>query len=134
MGRVFNTLKEAMTVWGKEREKALVKRGILCQCECYRRKDDIRSTSPISRCLVLISKEVYKDYVRWTSERYKDPDYKSPYVAVLASGCIRVRFHGNSRDYYTTKRNLCYNRFLVKELLERHLGKEVRLGKNILVR
>ena len=134
MGRVFNTLEEAMEVWRKERENALVKRGILCQCECYRREDDIRSTSPLCRCLVLISEEVYEDYVKWTSGRYKDPDYKFPFVAVLAPGVIRVRFGGNQRDDYATKTNLCENRFLVEELLQRHLGKKVRLGRNVLVR
>lgn len=131
----FNTIEEAVEYWNKEAERAFKKTsksGVLCECYCYRREDDIRAKSPLKRCTLLIPKGIYNDYLKWTSERYKDPDYKFPYVAVMSPGVIRVRFYGG-RDDYTLRQNLCENSFRVDGLLKRYLGKKIRLGKNILV-
>ena len=43
MNRAFNTIEEAIETWDREAEKALVKSGIFCVCECYRKKDKIRA-------------------------------------------------------------------------------------------
>ena len=130
-------LEEAIKTWNKESEEAFRKRGfngILCECHCYRRGDKIRETSPIRKCTLLIPEKIYNEYVKLTDERYKDVFYEFPYVAVLAPGNIRVRFHGNERDDYTTKQNLCENNLRVERLLKKYLGKKIRLGKNILVK
>ncbi len=134
MNRTFNTIEEAIDTWRKEAEKGLVKSGILCECHCYRREDKIKNASPIARCTLLIPENVYNNYVKETSERYKDVNYEFPYVAVLMPGHIRVRFYGKEKEDYMTKQDLCKNQFKVEELLKRYLGKKIRLGKNILIK
>lgn len=137
MDRIFNTIEEAVETWDEEAKKALLRKGfsgIFCKCECYRREDEIKSTPPIKECFLLIPEDIYKDYLKYTDERYKDRDYEFPYVAILSPGCIRVRFYGNGRDDYTTEQNLCKNSLKVEKLLERHLGEKIRLGKNLLVK
>lgn len=137
MDRTFNSMEEAVEAWNREAEKALLKRGysgILCECCCYRKEDEIKSTSPIRTCTLLVPENVYRDFAEHTDARYKDPAYKFPCVAVLSQGFIRVRFCGDERNDYATKQNLCENSLRVEELLKRYLGKKIRLGKNILAK
>lgn len=134
--RVFNTIEEYVNTLKEDAEKAFKRKpksGILCECHCYRRKDDIRHASPIRQCLLLIPEETYNGYKKYTDERYKDVSYEFPHVAVLAPGHIRVRKYGDKNDY-GTKENLCKYQYVVEELLERYLGQKIRLGKNILVK
>ncbi|MCX6711544.1 MAG: hypothetical protein NT139_00705 [Candidatus Woesearchaeota archaeon] len=134
--RVFNTIEEAIETWREDEEKAFKRRaksGILCECHCYRRKDDIRHASPIRQCLLLIPEETYNGYKKDTDKRYKDVSYEFPHVAVLAPGYIRVRKYGDKNDY-GTEQNLCKYQYVVEELLKRYIGQKIRLGKNISVK
>lgn len=140
-GRAFNTIEEAVEAWKKEAEARAEKEpksGILCKCQCYRREDKIKYSSPVGTCTLLLPEEVYNDYLKWTDERFKDVNYEFPYVAVISPGRIRVRFYSNSPglpgDDYMIGRNLCDNKLRVEWLLEKYLGKKIRLGKNILVK
>lgn len=136
MSKTFNTIEEAIKTWTEENEIAFaktVKSGILCKCHCYKREDKIKNKSPLNKCTLLIPEKVYDNYVKYTEEKYKNPNYEFPYIAVLTSGNIRVRFYDNPRDDYMTKQNLCENNFKIEYLLNRYIGKKIRLAKNILV-
>ena len=106
------------------------KSGIFCRCECYRIGQKIRNESPCNKCMLLLPEEKYADHVKWSSERWKDPNYDFPYIVVLNPGVIRVRFTTGQKSY-TNYRNLCDYQFRVGELLDEHLGEKIRLGRNL---
>lgn len=125
MGRVFNSVEEAIETLRKEYEDSIPKSGILCQCSCSKKESYRKYPRPISTCLVLVSKKDYQSYMEWS--------YPGSRVEMIKEGVLKVRLHEKPRENYTIESNLCSKRFNIEKLLRMHSGKKIRLGKNLLV-
>ena len=108
-------------------------RGVLCYCTCYKEGTvEIYGEHPLHDCLLLVPTEIYERLERWTTDKNRAHNANT-LVAVVWPGIIRVRWQKNPRDNYWLEQDLCKCQ-RVDTAIKVHLGKKVRLGRNILVK
>jgi len=128
--RTFNTEEEMFEAIKKDEEehyRKTSKSGVLCSCCCYKQFEEEKHLRIISNCALLLPKKVYEMYESYTEKSIGD-------VTIIHPGFLKVIWNPKETDNYTTKEELCKRKGKLEYLLDRYLGQEIRLGRNIKIK